>query len=160
MSTRDHTLQAGACAALEIAAKRRGLLGLEQCWARFTPKQRQLVSAAFLDELRREAAKELHMTTSVTPMPTASDARREAERIAKARASASDTAAHAVAELCRQLRGNLYLAIAGSRFGLVEEEIMQAFDAGELTRTILAALVADGEVEHRQGVYSIPRTAA
>lgn len=58
MSQRDQVLADGACAALEIAAKRRGLLGLEQCWARFTPKQRAAVPAAYLEQLRREAAKE------------------------------------------------------------------------------------------------------
>ncbi len=56
MKTSDRLLQAGACAALEVAARRRGLLGLEQCWARFTPKQRAAVPAAYLEELRREAA--------------------------------------------------------------------------------------------------------
>ncbi|MGE3771482.1 MAG: hypothetical protein AB7I32_01045 [Gammaproteobacteria bacterium] len=54
MNTRDRTLQDGACVALLVAARRRGLAGLEQAWARFSDRQRQLVPAAFLDELRRE----------------------------------------------------------------------------------------------------------
>lgn len=53
-TTADHSLQQGACAALEIAAKRRGLLGLEEAWARFTERQRALVPAQYLDELRAE----------------------------------------------------------------------------------------------------------
>ncbi len=56
MSTRDRIAADGACCALLVAAKRRGLLGLEQAWARFSPKQRQLVPPAFLEQLRREAA--------------------------------------------------------------------------------------------------------
>lgn len=54
MNTRDRVLADGACTALLVAAKRRGLLGLEQCWARFTPRQRQLVPPQFLHELRAE----------------------------------------------------------------------------------------------------------
>lgn len=56
-TTADHVLAEGACAALEIAAKRRGLLGLEQCWARFTPKQRAAVPAEYLEQLRAECVR-------------------------------------------------------------------------------------------------------
>lgn len=57
-TTADQQLQDGACCALLIAAKRRGLPGLEQCWARFTDRQRALVPVEFLEQLRAECAKE------------------------------------------------------------------------------------------------------
>lgn len=59
MNARDRIAADGACTVLLVAAKRRGLLGLEQCWARFTERQRALVPANFLEQLRREAAKEI-----------------------------------------------------------------------------------------------------
>jgi len=58
MKRADRTLADGACCALLVAMKRRGLQGLEQCWARFTERQRQLVPAAYLEQLRAECAKE------------------------------------------------------------------------------------------------------
>lgn len=97
---------------------------------------------------------------SITSAPTASDYRREAERFTQARTTASDHAAVAYAELCRQAKGAIYNAIAESRHGLIEEEAVSVIEAGELARALLAALVQDGEIEHRQGVYSIPRSAA
>lgn len=57
MNTRDRTLQDGACTVLLIAAKRRGLLGLEQAYDRLSERQRQLVPAAFLDQLRAECVR-------------------------------------------------------------------------------------------------------
>lgn len=57
MKASDRTLQAGTCAALEVAA-RRGLAALEACIARLTPRQRALVDQSFIDELRAECAKE------------------------------------------------------------------------------------------------------
>lgn len=56
MNSRDQVMADGACCALLVAAKRRGLLGLEQAWARFTERQRALVPADFYQQLRREAA--------------------------------------------------------------------------------------------------------
>lgn len=58
MNVRGRVLAEGAAAALTVAT-RRGSQGLEVAWARFTPRQRQTVPAAFLELLRREAAKEM-----------------------------------------------------------------------------------------------------
>ena len=49
------TLRQGACARLELAAKR-GAASLEKAWQRFTPRQRALVPSSFIVQLRREAA--------------------------------------------------------------------------------------------------------
>ena len=51
----DETLKQGACAALELTA-RRGSISLERAVTRFTPRQLALMPAAFLETLRLEAA--------------------------------------------------------------------------------------------------------
>lgn len=51
----DRVLRDGAAAALELAA-RRGPSALEATWGRLTLRQRALVPADLLDQLRREAA--------------------------------------------------------------------------------------------------------
>ncbi len=71
-----------------------------------------------------------------------------------------DNAAEALAVMTSGLKHSVYNAIAESRHGLVEEEVMQAFDLGDLTRTVLAALLTDGAVVEYQGVYSVPQVAA
>lgn len=100
------------------------------------------------------------MNRSVTPMYTASDARREAERQTAAIAANHDTAVVAAAELMRQMRVGVYQHIASHRHGVVREEVLQAFPAGELVDVLLAALVQDGAVVERGGVFSIPQVAA
>ncbi len=55
MKTTGESLKQGACAALEVAA-RRGSAALEAAWQRFTPKHRALVPTQFIETLRREAA--------------------------------------------------------------------------------------------------------
>lgn len=94
------------------------------------------------------------MNSSVTPMPTKATMAAEAERLA-ANANAHDVAAVALAEMARQAKGAIYRAIAESRHGLVEEEAIGVIQAGELGRALLAALVADGEVVERGGVYAV-----
>ena len=98
--------------------------------------------------------------STITSAPTLAYMTKEADRRAAAVAQAHDAAAIALAEMARQAKGAIYRAIAESRHGLIEEEAIGVIEAGELGRALLAALVADGEVEHRAGVYSIPRTAA
>jgi hypothetical protein len=55
MTTPDRVLRDGVCAALELAAKR-GATDLESAWQRFTPRQRALVPAGFIDALREETS--------------------------------------------------------------------------------------------------------
>ncbi len=97
---------------------------------------------------------------TITSAPTLAHVTGLAERQAKAATAAHDVAAVAMAELCRQAKGALYNAVAASRHGIVEEEAAAVIDSAELARALLAALVQDGEVEHRQGVYRLPRGAA
>lgn len=54
MNNQDQILRQGACAALELAA-RRSPAALETAWRRFTPKQRSLVPVDFIEALRAEA---------------------------------------------------------------------------------------------------------
>jgi len=88
-------------------------------------------------------------------MPTKAHMAAEAERITAASVAAHDTAAEALLVMAAGLKAGLYRAIAESRYGLVEEELLQAFDAGELTRALLAALVSDGSVYQHDGVYRV-----
>ena len=55
MTTQDRTLQQGACACLELAA-RRGADSLEKALCGLLPRQRALVPDTLIDQLRREAA--------------------------------------------------------------------------------------------------------
>lgn len=98
---------------------------------------------------------------SITPLPTKAHMAAEAARQAQARATDLDSAAVAGAQMAASLRAALYQAISESRTGLFEDDLVNAYaDAPELTRVLLAALVADGEVELYQGVYRMPRGAA
>lgn len=124
-------------------------------WARLSPRQRQLVPPAFLEQLRREAAKEINLSNTITPMWTRQHAAAEAERITQARAGACDSAAVAMAELCRQARGRLYEAITGARHGLTLEECASVIDNETLARALLGAMQTDGEVSEYQGIYSV-----
>ena len=100
------------------------------------------------------------MNSSITPMPTRQHAATEADRRTAASAASHDAAAVAMATMTAGLKCSVYNAIAESRHGLVEEEVTQAFDLGDLTRAVLSALVQDGAVVEYQGVYILPRTAA
>ena len=100
------------------------------------------------------------MKSTITPMPTRSAIQAEASRQAQTVAAAHDSAAEAVAVMVSGLKHSVLTAIAESRHSLVEEEVMQAFDLGELTRAVLAALMQDGAVVEHQGVYIVPQVAA
>ncbi len=56
MNTSDRVIRDGACAVLELAA-RRGPAALEAAWWRFKPKQRALVRVEFIQTLRCETAR-------------------------------------------------------------------------------------------------------
>ena len=100
------------------------------------------------------------MTTSVTPAPTLAYMTKEADRRAAAVAQAHDQGAVAAAELMRQMRVGVYQHIASHRHGVVREEVLQAFPAGELVDVLLAALLADGAITERGGVYAVMPGAA
>lgn len=100
------------------------------------------------------------MTSSITAMPTASLLKAQADRQAQAVAGSHDTAAVAYAELCRQSRVRLFEAIARSRHGLVREECLAAIPAEGLVDVLLAALVQDGAITERGGVYAAMPGAA
>lgn len=55
MNRRDQLLRDSAAAVLEVALRRGGLPALEAALARFSERQRQLLTPDFLDTLRREA---------------------------------------------------------------------------------------------------------
>jgi len=93
-------------------------------------------------------------------MPTRSAIQAEATQRTAASAAAHDAAAVAVATMTAGLKRSVYNVIAEARHGLVEEEVMQAFELGELARTVLAALLADGAITERGGVYAVMPGAA
>ncbi len=97
--------------------------------------------------------------STITPLASASYTKAEADRRTAASAASHDTAAIAYAELCRQSRVRLFEAIAQSR-GLVREECLAAIPAEGLVDVLLAALVADGAIVERGGVYAVMPGAA
>lgn len=97
---------------------------------------------------------------NVTTLATAGYMKGEAERQAVAAVNAQNTAVIAAAELVRQMRIGVYQHIAANRHGLIREEVAEAFPAGELVDVLLAALVSDGEVVERGGVFTVPQVAA
>ena len=100
------------------------------------------------------------MNSSVTPAPTLAYFNEQAERRGGASAAAADAGAVAVAELVRQVRVGVYRHIEASRYGCVREEVEQAFPVGEIVDTVLAALLADGAITERGGVYAAMPGAA
>lgn len=98
--------------------------------------------------------------SSITAAPTLAYFNEQAERETRARAGASDQAAVALAAMTAGLKCAVFNAVAESRYGLVEEEVIRIVEGGDLARALLAALVQDGAVVERGGVFSIPQVAA